>query len=470
MTTCPSGAGATRSARRLLRLALLVVCLQTLFALAQDLVVNGRPVADLAILGGSSYAPAEAFGDALGAETFYDPTAQVVTFGLAGRLLSVALGDGAGAVSLDGAGVAAEGGVLEAGRFYVPVKPVVAALGGVVTWLPSQQTVLVVLPRAELLGLKLDKTVARGYERLVLDFAGLTPFETYFNAALGTLQLRFERADAASTQTLTGEFFSAAVATPNRGYLDFRVTARPGYRVESYATPRLGGFSVVVDLLPDTAPPTSQASATTRRFVVLDPGHGGADDGLRFGDEVEKDLTLHFAERVADALAARAPDTEVRLTRRDDAALPMQTRAQAGVGATLLVSFHAVDLPAGRFNLYYLGDGDPTAGADAVLRENAAGALNAPDTDALRRRILLKLVPDLALGERYARTLAADLNAAQSASYNAERLAAAPLAVLNGAAGRGVLLELSPTDLADDAFAADVAAALAALLATLSEQ
>ncbi|CAN5828565.1 hypothetical protein BH24DEI2_BH24DEI2_16340 [soil metagenome] len=447
-----------RSVQHLLRLVLALVFLQTLFALAQDLVVNGRPVADLALLKGSSYAPADAFGAALGAETLYDDALQTVTFSLAGQLVSVQLGDGAGAVRSNGANTAEEGGVLEGGRFYVPVKPVTAALGGTVTWLPSQQTVLVVLPRAQLLELKRDKTAARGYERLVLDFAGLTPYDSYFNAALGTLQLRFERADATSAQTLSGEFFSTATATPNRGYLDFRVTAQPGYRVESYTTPRAGGFSVVVDLVPDTAAAAGPTSARALPLIVLDPGHGGADAGLRFGNDDEKDLTLQFAERVAAALASR--DVEVRLTRRDDSGQPVQTRSQAGVGASLFVSVHAADLPAGRYNVYYLGDVDPTTPADAVVRANAADALSGPDTDALRRRILLKLVPDLALGERYARTLATDLG-------GAERLAAAPLAVLSGAAGRGVLLELSPTDLAAGT-GADLAAALAdALVAAL---
>lgn len=437
-----------------------LVLLQTLVAWGQQLVVNGRQVAGLTLVQGNSYAPADAFGAALGADTFYDAAGQTVTFELAGRLLSVRLGNGAGAVSLDGEDVAAEGAVLSDGIFLVPVKPIATALGGTVTWLQSQQTVMAVLPRARLRGVELDGGTSRGYERLVLDFDGLTPFETYFNSALGALQLRFERADVESAQTLSGDFFSSAVTSKNAGYLDFRVNLRPGYRFESYTSPRRGGFTVVVDLLPETAPMDEVTSAASRPVVVLDPGHGGSDEGLRFADS-EKDLTLRFTLQLAEALQAR--DVDVRLTRRDDAALPLELRSQAGIGASLFVSLHAADLPAGQFNLYYLGDQGSGPGFDSALRENAEAALNAPDTDALRRRVLLNLVPDLALGGRYARDLSAELGG--STSLRSALVTSAPLAVLNGAAGRGLLLELSPDDLTDEQLAAALAAALAGVLA-----
>lgn len=446
---------------RLRRLALGLLLVQSLVALGQNLLVNGQPVAGRLLVQGSSYAPADAFGAALGADTFYDATAQTVTFDLAGRLLSVRLGDGEGALTLNGDAYASDGAVLENGLFYVPVKPVAAALGGTVTWLPSQQTVMVVLPRATLRSAKLTSGVA-GYERFTLDFDGLTPFETYFNPALGTLQLRFLRGDLDAAQSFSGRFFTSAVVAPNAGYLDFRVSLRPGYRYESYTSPRPGGFTLVVDLLPDSAATTP--TATSRPVVVIDPGHGGGDPGLTFGATPEKDLTLRFALALADALAPY--DVDVRLTRRDDAALGSNLRSQAGIGARLFVSVHAADLPAGRFNLYYLGDVDAATGLGAALRENAEAALAAPNTDALRRRILLDLVPDLSAGERYARDLGSDL--VGTVSLRAELVSPAPLAVLYGAAGRGLLLELSPGDLADESLAAPLAAALVKALTAAS--
>ena len=448
-------------ARCLRRFVLGLVLLQTLFALGQDLVVNGQPVAGRLLVQGSSYAPADAFGAALGADTFYDAAAQTVTFDLAGRLLSVTLGNGEAALTLDGEGYASDGAVLDGGLFYVPVKPVATALGGTVTWLPSQQTVMVVLPRAKLRSAKVDAKT--GYERFVLDFDGLTPFETYFNRALGTLHLRFVRADMDSARTFSGRFFKSAVVTPNAGYLDFRVTLLPGYRFESYTSPRPSGFSLVVDVLPDTAAPLDSVAAAPRPLVVIDPGHGGGDEGLRLGTTAEKDLTLRFALSLADALAAY--DVDVRLTRRDDVALAPELRSQMGLGAGLFVSLHAANLAARQFNLYYLGDvlapAGLGAGLDTPLRENAEAAVNAPDTDALRRRILLNLVPDLSLGERYARSLGTDLVAA---SFQADLVGPAPLTVLYGAAGRGVLLELSPEDLAAETLAEPLAAALVSVL------
>src|SRR5205085_1415763 len=41
------------------------------------------------------------------------------------------------------------------------------------------------------------------------------------------------------------------------------------------------------------------------RVVVLDPGHGGADPGVRAGGLAEKDLTLALARRLREELVRR---------------------------------------------------------------------------------------------------------------------------------------------------------------------
>ena len=54
--------------------------------------------------------------------------------------------------------------------------------------------------------------------------------------------------------------------------------------------------------------------------VVLDPGHGGSNDGCRgFDGEVhEKDVTLAMAGQLAAELRARLPHVQIHLTRDDD--------------------------------------------------------------------------------------------------------------------------------------------------------
>ncbi|MGE0393733.1 MAG: N-acetylmuramoyl-L-alanine amidase [Vicinamibacterales bacterium] len=59
--------------------------------------------------------------------------------------------------------------------------------------------------------------------------------------------------------------------------------------------------------------------------VVLDPGHGGPDTGVRAGDRSEAVLVLAIARRVADRLTADG--ARVVLTRDLDVALDADTRA-----------------------------------------------------------------------------------------------------------------------------------------------
>ncbi len=425
----------------------------------QQLVVNGQPVSGLstAIVRGSSYAPAQTLADALGARYVYDSGAEIALFEWAARLLSVRVFESAAeaanedsAFALDGAPRPGEGGVLVGGEVYVPVKPIVTLLGGTVSYLESRQTVMAVFPRARVI----EAQVSEGGERLVFEIEGLTTTSSFFNRALNTLNLRFDRTDLLVAQSFEGRGFSRAVLLPTAGYVELRLTLEPGYSYETFTSPGPSGFTLVVDVLP--------AEARNRDLgelrVVLDPGHGGADPGLSFGSGSEAALTLLFAERLASALAAYG--VEVSVT-RGDADLPLELRRQAGIGSSLFLSIHAGSLQSGQYNLYYLGDLSASTGLTLALRENAASAV-AEATDALRRRLLLNLVPDLGLGQSYARALSSQLS--QQAGLRAEAVAPAPLAVLEGAAGRGLLLELSPGDLGSETLPEALAAALAALL------
>jgi len=431
----------------------------------QQLVVNGRSVVGLttSLVPGSSYVLATPLGEALGAKAVYDASAQTLSYDFAGRLLSLRVFDGAGAVPSSGAitvagrSVAGQGAVLSGGNVYVPVKPIITALGGTVTYMESQQTVMAVFPRAELRTARLERQ-SSGVERFVLEFSGLTTYETYYNAALGTLQVRFERTDLAAAQQFTGANFQSAIVTPNAGYVDFRVTLVPDRRYDSYTSPQTNGFSLVVDIFPETS---ATDNAVSDASVVIDPGHGGQDVGLSFTEGSEATLTLAFSQKLAEALRARGVNS--RLTRQTNAGLGAALRSQAGIGSSLFISVHAAELLKGQYNAYYLGEANSAQTFDLALRENAANALQNPDTDALRRRVLLNLVPDLSLGEAYGRGVEREL--AQVAGYRTNILSAAPLAVLDGAAGRGLLLEFSPQDLVDDALVEALAAALVTVLA-----
>jgi N-acetylmuramoyl-L-alanine amidase len=77
------------------------------------------------------------------------------------------------------------------------------------------------------------------------------------------------------------------------------------------------------------------------RVVVVDAGHGGADDGLRADGSVEKHVNLELARALRDALSA-AGGLEVVLTRSDDIQMSVDERAVKAntAGGDIFVSLH----------------------------------------------------------------------------------------------------------------------------------
>jgi len=80
---------------------------------------------------------------------------------------------------------------------------------------------------------------------------------------------------------------------------------------------------------------------TPKRIVLIDPGHGGSDMGVKIGEKAtEKDLTLSIALLTKKALAGGGVD--VLLTRTTDVALSAADRAKAAGTAhpDLVLSLH----------------------------------------------------------------------------------------------------------------------------------
>jgi N-acetylmuramoyl-L-alanine amidase len=90
------------------------------------------------------------------------------------------------------------------------------------------------------------------------------------------------------------------------------------------------------------APPDS------RPVVVIDPGHGGIDNGTRSGEEMEKNLVLAFGLALRDRLE-KSGKYRVVMTRTDDTFIPLDDRVKIGrtERAALFVSIHADYLPHG---------------------------------------------------------------------------------------------------------------------------
>ena len=84
----------------------------------------------------------------------------------------------------------------------------------------------------------------------------------------------------------------------------------------------------------------STASAARFTSVILDPGHGGRDNGARWGGVSEKTLTLDTAKRVQKILTAKGINTA--LTRTRDTTLGLEARAAKAnrYRSAIFVSIH----------------------------------------------------------------------------------------------------------------------------------
>jgi N-acetylmuramoyl-L-alanine amidase len=124
------------------------------------------------------------------------------------------------------------------------------------------------------------------------------------------------------------------------------------------------------------------------RRIVLDPGHGGTDDGTRTPVGLtEKVLTLDIAQRLALLLSGAGFD--VTLTRDTDSKLYLRDRVRYAnqAHADLFVSIHLNWLKDGRANrgieTYYLGPSDDPFITELVSAENRESGYSLADVRQL---------------------------------------------------------------------------------------
>ncbi len=121
-----------------------------------------------------------------------------------------------------------------------------------------------------------------------------------------------------------------------------------------------------------------------RPVVVIDPGHGGPDNGTQAGGSefMEKNLVLAFGLALRDRLE-KSGKYRVVMTRSDDTFVPLDERVRIARGhsAALLVSIHADALPRGEGDaqgatIYTLSDKASDAQAERLAEaENRSDAI-----------------------------------------------------------------------------------------------
>jgi N-acetylmuramoyl-L-alanine amidase len=186
-------------------------------------------------------------------------------------------------------------------------------------------------------------------------------------------------------------------------------------------------------IAPQTVPPPKPAAPPDPRpVVVIDPGHGGVDNGTQAGGDAEKNLVLAFGLALRDRLETSGK-YRVVMTRSDDTFIPLNDRVKIAHDekAALFVSIHADALPKGEGDaqgatIYTLSDKASDAEAqrlaDAENRADAIGGVNLTDEPTDVADILIDLAQreTRTFSNRFARLLMGEMK-------NATRMHKRPL-------------------------------------------
>jgi N-acetylmuramoyl-L-alanine amidase len=247
--------------------------------------------------------------------------------------------------------------------------------------------------------------VMPGGSRIVFDLAGPARIanSTVLDAANGQpprLVLELEEVDRAS--------FVQGVRADARAEPKFAPSDSPQLAVPAQTTPA----------------PKPVGPPDTRPVVVIDPGHGGIDNGTQASGEIEKNLVLAFGLALRDRLE-KGGKYRVVLTRGDDTFIALDDRVRIAheQKAALFVSIHADYLPHSEGDvqgatIYTLSDKASDAEAERLAEaENRADAIGGVDlreepTDVADILIDLAQRETRTFSNRFARILMGEMKTA----------------------------------------------------------
>jgi N-acetylmuramoyl-L-alanine amidase len=215
---------------------------------------------------------------------------------------------------------------------------------------------------------------------------------------------------------------------------------------------------VATKLVANAAPDAPAADA--RPVIVLDPGHGGIDNGTQASGESEKNIVLGFGLALRDRLE-KSGKFRVIMTRSDDTFIPLDDRVKVARNQTaaLFVSIHADALPRGEGDaqgatIYTLSDKASDAEAerlaDSENRADAIGGVNLTEEPTDVADILIDLAQreTKTFSNRFARLVAGEMKT--TARMHKHPLKSAGFRVLKAPDVPSVLIELGYVSNKDD--------------------
>jgi N-acetylmuramoyl-L-alanine amidase len=208
------------------------------------------------------------------------------------------------------------------------------------------------------------------------------------------------------------------------------------------------------------APEKPAAPADLRPVVVIDPGHGGVDNGTQSGTECEKNLVLGFALALRDRVE-KSGKYRVVMTRTDDTFIPLADRVKIArsASAALFVSIHADALPrregdAQGATIYTLSDHatdvEAERLAEAENKADAIGGVNLTEEPTDVADILIDLAQreTRTFSNRFARLLMGEMK--NTVRMHKHPLKSAGFKVLKAPDVPSVLVELGYVSNKDD--------------------
>jgi N-acetylmuramoyl-L-alanine amidase len=172
---------------------------------------------------------------------------------------------------------------------------------------------------------------------------------------------------------------------------------------------------------PESKSGPKPAPADPRPLIVIDPGHGGLDNGTQSNGESEKSLVLNFGLALRDRIE-KSGKYRVVMTRTDDTFIPLDDRVKIArtQSAALFVSIHADYLPHREGDvqgatIYTVSDRASDAEAERLAEmENKADAiggvnLTGEPTDVADILIDLAQRETRTFSNRFARLLAGEM-------------------------------------------------------------
>ena len=219
----------------------------------------------------------------------------------------------------------------------------------------------------------------------------------------------------------------AANGQPPRLVLELEEVDRTGF-VQSLAAesrpqlrPAIADTAVAAAPAEAPAVPKPAGPADLRPVVVIDPGHGGIDNGTQAGGPNEKELVLGFGLALRDRIE-KSGKYRVVMTRTDDTFIPLADRVRIArsQSAALFVSIHADALPRGEGDaqgatIYTLSDRASDAEAERLAeaenKADAIGGVNLTEEPTEVADILIDLAQreTRAFSNRFARLLMGEM-------------------------------------------------------------